>query len=199
MERIKVTETPIEGLCVIAPAVKPKDTGYFMETYNQRDMQEAGLDLEFVQDNQTMLTEGTLQGLHYQKEHPFGKLVRCIKGIVYDVAVDLRPDSPTFGKWYGVELSQDNKKQFYMPAGFANGYLVLSDSAVYCYKCTGFYDPDDEYGLAWNDPDLAIDWPGVIGTYTGSASAEGYMLGDGTSLKISKRDQQWPGIKELKW
>ncbi len=196
MERIKVTETPMEGLCVIEPAVKTQDKGYFMETYNQRDMQEAGLDLTFVQDNQTMLPEGTLRGLHYQNQNPFGKLVRCIKGIVYDVVVDLRPESPTFGEWYGVELSQDNKRQFYIPAGFANGYLVISDTAVYCYKCTDFYDPEDELGLAWNDPDLGILWPGVIGTYMGSASADGYMLGDGTSLKISERDQHWPGLKE---
>ncbi len=194
MERIKVMKTPMEGLCLISPAVKQENKGYFMETYNQRDMQEAGLDLVFVQDNQTMLSEGTLRGLHYQEHHPFGKLVRCIKGIVYDVVVDLREGSETYGAWFGVELSQDNKKQFYIPAGFANGYLVLSDSAVYCYKCTGFYDPEDERGLAWNDPAIGIDWPGVIGTYPGNASADGYMLGDGTSLKLSERDQKWPGI-----
>ncbi len=195
MERIKVTETPMEGLLVIETAIKAADDKYFMETYNQRDMQEAGLDLEFVQDNQVMLPKGSLCGLHFQKEHPFGKLARCIKGAVYDVVVDLRPESATYGQWYGLELSQWNKKQLYIPEGFANGFLAINSRIVYCYKCTGYYDPDDEYGIAWNDPDLGIEWPGVIGTYLGDASSYGYILGDGSNLKIAKRDEQWPGIQ----
>lgn len=167
-----------------------------METYHQRDMQEAGLNMVFVQDNQSMSTKGVLRGLHFQKQFPQGKLVRVIRGRVFDVAVDLRAHSATYGKWYGVELTEENKKQFYIPEGFAHGFLVLSETAEFCYKCTDFYHPGDEGGLAWNDPEIGIQWPDVIGTYAGSASAEGYQLTDGTKLNLSEKDQKWRPLQE---
>ena len=187
---IKVTKTPIEGLVIIEPKVFGDNRGYFMETYNQTDMANAGINAVFVQDNQSMSTKGVLRGLHFQKNFPQGKLVRVIKGKVFDVAVDLRKNSDTYGKWYGVELSDENKKQFFVPAGFAHGFLVLSDTAEFCYKCTDFYHPEDEGGLAWNDPEIGIEWPLVIGEYNGSASSEGYSLVDGTKLNISEKDQK---------
>ncbi|MBQ3192690.1 MAG: dTDP-4-dehydrorhamnose 3,5-epimerase [Oscillospiraceae bacterium] len=190
MGQIKVTRCPIEGLCIIEPAVHGDSRGYFMETYNLNDMHEHGLDMVFVQDNQSMSTKGVLRGLHTQKEHPQGKLVRVIQGRVFDVAVDLRAGSETYGKWYGVELSAENKKQFYIPEGFAHGFLVLSDTAEFCYKVTDFYHPNDELGVAWNDPSIGILWPEVTGEYRGSASAEGYCLKDGTPLKLSEKDQK---------
>ena len=153
----------IEGLCVITPTVHGDERGYFMETYNENDMKEAGLSLNFVQDNQSSSSKGVLRGLHYQKNFPQGKLVRVIRGSVFDVAVDLRKESSTYGKWYGVELSEENKKQFYIPKGFAHGYLVLSEWAEFCYKCTDFYHPGDDGGLTWNDPEIGIEWPDVIG------------------------------------
>lgn len=195
MGQIKVTRCPIEGLYIIEPAVHGDNRGYFMETYNQNDMHEAGLDMVFVQDNQSMSVKGVLRGLHYQKEHPQGKLVRTIKGRVFDVAVDIRSGSDTYGKWYGVELTEENKKQFYISEGFAHGFLVLSDTAEFCYKCTDFYHSEDEGGLAWNDPEIDIEWPEVVGEYQGSASAEGYSLSDGTKLSLSDKDQKWVGIK----
>jgi dTDP-4-dehydrorhamnose 3,5-epimerase len=169
-----------------------------METYNQNDMHEAGLDMVFVQDNQSMSTKGVLRGLHFQKEYPQGKLVRVIKGSVFDVAVDLRSGSPTYGKWYGVELTEENKKQFYISEGFAHGFLVLSETAEFCYKVTDFYHPGDEGGLAWNDPEIGIDWEsvGLKGEYNGTASAEGYTLEDGTKLNLSDKDQKWLGLKD---
>ncbi len=191
MGQIKVTKCPIEGLYIIEPQVFGDSRGYFMETYSQRDMQAAGLDMTFVQDNQSMSVKGVLRGLHFQKEHPQGKLVRVIKGRVFDVAVDLRAGSATYGKWYGVELTEENKKQFYISEGFAHGFLVLSDTAEFCYKCTDFYHPGDEGGLAWNDPAIGIDWPELTGSYSGSASAEGYALADGTPLNLSEKDQKW--------
>ncbi len=190
MSQIKVTKCPIEGLYIIEPAVHGDSRGYFMETYNQRDMEENGLNMVFVQDNQSMSVKGVLRGLHTQKEHPQGKLVRVIKGRVFDVAVDMRPGSQTYGKWYGLELSEENKKQFYVSPGFAHGFLVLSDVAEFCYKVTDFYHPNDEQGFAWNDPAIGIQWPGVVGEYTGTASAEGYTLEDGTPLKLSEKDQK---------
>lgn len=196
MGQIKVTKCPIEGLCIIEPAVHGDDRGYFMETYNQRDFEEAGLDIVFVQDNQSMSKKGVLRGLHFQKEHPQGKLVRVIKGSVFDVAVDLRSNSSTYGKWFGVELTAENKKQFYIPEGFAHGFLVLSHEAEFCYKCTDFYHPGDEGGLAWNDPEIGIEWPKLIGDYHSSASAEGYTLADGTKLSLSDKDQKWVGLKD---
>lgn len=167
-----------------------------METYNQNDMHEAGLDMVFVQDNQSMSVKGVLRGLHYQKQYPQGKLVRVVKGAVFDVAVDLRVNSKTYGQWYGVELTAENKKQFYISEGFAHGFLVLSDEAEFCYKCTDFYHPGDEGGLAWNDPDIGIEWPQLCGEYKGSPSAEGYHLEDGTPLNLSEKDQKWLGYKD---
>lgn len=190
MGQITVTKCPIEGLYIIEPTVHGDDRGYFMETYNQRDMEEAGLDMVFVQDNQSMSTKGVLRGLHTQKEHPQGKLVRVIKGRVFDVAVDVRPGSETYGQWYGIELSEENKKQFYVSPGFAHGFLVLSETAEFCYKVTDFYHPNDEVGYAWNDPAIGIRWPEVTGEYRGTASAEGYCLEDGTPLKLSAKDQK---------
>ncbi|MCI8325113.1 MAG: dTDP-4-dehydrorhamnose 3,5-epimerase [Clostridia bacterium] len=195
MGQIKVTYTPIEGLAVIEPAVHGDSRGYFTETYNKRDMADAGLNMDFVQDNQSMSVKGVLRGLHYQKQYPQGKLVRVVRGEVYDVAVDLRKGSKTYSKWYGVLLSADNKKQFYIPEGFAHGFLVLSDVAEFCYKVTDFYHPGDEGGLAWNDPAVGIDW-GVVGDYRGSADAEGYTLKDGTPLILSDKDCKWSTLKD---
>lgn len=191
MGQIKVTKCPIEGLYVIEPAVHGDNRGYFMETYNLRDMEEAGLNMKFVQDNQSMSVKGVLRGLHFQKQHPQGKLVRAIKGAVFDVAVDLREGSATYGQWFGVELTEENKKQFYISEGFAHGFLVLTDTAEFCYKCTDFYRPGDEGGLAWNDPAIGIQWPGVQGQYPGNASAAGYAMSDGTPLNLSEKDQNW--------
>ena len=196
MGQIKVTECPIAGLYIIEPAVHGDSRGYFMETYNQNDMHEAGLDMVFVQDNQSMSTKGVLRGLHFQKQYPQGKLVRVIKGRVFDVAVDLRSESETYGKWYGVELTEENKKQFYISEGFAHGFLVLSETAEFCYKVTDFYHPGDEGGLAWNDPQIGIDWPELTGTYSGTACAEGYAMEDGTPLNLSQKDQMWLGLSE---
>lgn len=196
MSQIKVTKCPIEGLYVIEPAVHGDHRGYFMETYNQRDMEEAGLTMKFVQDNQSMSVKGVLRGLHFQKQYPQGKLVRAIQGRVFDVAVDLRASSPTYGQWYGVELTEENKKQFYISEGFAHGFLVLSDTAQFCYKCTDFYHPGDEGGLAWNDPAIGICWPELEGTYNGNASAEGYALADGTPLNLSEKDQKWSTLSD---
>lgn len=186
----------IEGLCVITPAVHGDNRGYFMETYSQRDMEEAGLNIPFVQDNQSMSTKGVLRGLHFQKQYPQTKLVRAIKGSVFDVAVDLRAGSTTYGKWYGVLLTEENKKQFLIPKGFAHGFLVLTDTAEFCYKCDDFYHANDEGGLAWNDPAIGIRWPEVTGEYKGNASAEGYTLADGTPLNLSEKDQNWAGLAD---
>ena len=161
MGKIKVEHDcgGIRGLCVIEPAVFGDARGYFMETYNYNDFKEAGIDMTFVQDNQSASTKGVLRGLHYQINYPQDKLVRVVSGEVYDVAVDLRKGSETFGKWYGVRLSAENKRQFFIPKNFAHGFLVLSDSAEFCYKVTDFYHPDDEGGIRWDDPDIGIEWP----------------------------------------
>ena len=196
MGKIKVTRCEIEGLCVIEPSVFGDARGYFLETYNQRDMEENGLNMVFVQDNQSMSVKGVLRGLHYQINHPQGKLVRVIRGEVFDVAVDLRKDSATYGAWHGELLSAENKKQFYIPEGFAHGFLVLSDTAEFCYKCTDFYHPGDEGGLAWNDPEIGIVWPELSGDYDGTASIGNYALSDGTALKLSDKDQKWLGLKD---
>lgn len=187
----------IDGLCVITPTVYKDERGYFMETYNQRDLETAGIHVNFVQDNQSMSVKGVLRGLHFQKNYPQTKLVRVIKGAVFDVAVDLRKDSSTYGKWYGLELSEENKKQLLIPRGFAHGFLVLSEKAEFCYKCDDFYHADDEGGIAWNDPQIGIEWPRVSGTYKGTASALGYSL-DGFALKLSDKDQNWESIDFLK-
>ena len=196
MGQIKVTKCPIEGLYIIEPAVYGDSRGYFMEVYNQKDMADAGLNMVFVQDNQSVSVKGVLRGLHFQNQYPQGKLVRVNRGRVFDVAVDVRPGSATFGKWYGVELSEENKKQFYIPEGFAHGFLVLSDSAEFCYKCTDFYHPGDEGGLAWNDPAIGIQWPEVEGEYSGTPSADGYTLSDGTKLILSEKDQNWSSLAD---
>lgn len=198
MGQIKVEKdmAGIKGLCVIEPAVHGDSRGYFMETYSQRDMADAGIGIVFVQDNQSMSTKGVLRGLHFQKNYPQTKLVRVIKGKVFDVAVDLRADSETYGKWYGIELTEENKKQFLIPRGFAHGFLVLSDTAEFCYKCDDFYHPNDEGGLAWNDPTIGIVWPEVVGEYQGTASAEGYCLKDGAKLNLSDKDQKWLRLAE---
>ena len=196
MGQIQVTPCPIAGLYIIEPTVHGDSRGYFMETYSQRDMEQAGLTMQFVQDNQSMSVKGVLRGLHFQKKHPQGKLVRVIHGRVFDVAVDLRAGSATYGQWFGVELTAENKKQFYISEGFAHGFLVLSDTAEFCYKCTDFYHPGDEGGLAWNDPDIGIQWPEVTGDYPGSANAHGYVMADGTPLNLSEKDQKWDVLEK---
>ena len=180
MGKITVTPCEIEGLYIIEPTVFKDEREYFVETYNQNDMKEAGLDMVFVQDNQSMSVRGVLRGLHFQKQYPQGKLVRVVRGKVFDVAVDLRSDSKTYGKWFGVELSAENMKQFYIPEGFAHGFLVLSDVAEFCYKCTDFYHPGDEGGLLWNDEEIGVQWP----------------LEEGVDLIISEKDQKWKGLSE---
>ena len=185
----------IRGLCLILPAVHGDSRGYFMETWSRRDMEEAGLGVDFVQDNQSRSAKGVLRGLHYQKQYPQTKLVRVIRGEVFDVVVDLRTDSLTYGKWHGELLTEENRKQFLIPRGFAHGFLVLSETAEFCYKCDDFWHPDDEGGIAWNDPEIGIEWPKLEGEYRGSASGEGYTV-DGVPLKLSGKDQLWPGIRE---
>ena len=180
MSKFNFIKTDIPDVQIIEPTVFGDDRGYFMETYNQNDFKEAGLGMVFVQDNQSASSKGVLRGLHFQKQYPQGKLVRVIKGCVFDVAVDLRENSQTYGKWFGVELSEENKKQFYIPEGFAHGFLVLSDVAEFCYKCTDFYHPGDEGGLAWNDPEIGVEWP----------------LEEGVDLIISEKDQKWKGLKD---
>ena len=180
MGKIKVTRCEIEGLCVIEPTVFYDERGYFVETYNQRDMEAEGLNMVFVQDNQSKSKKGVLRGLHYQKQFPQGKLVRAIAGEVFDVAVDLRKSSKTYGKWFGVVLSAENKKQFYIPEGFAHGFLVLSDEAEFAYKVTDFYHPGDEGGVLWSDPEIGIDWP----------------ITEDMELCLSDKDKVWKGIKE---
>ncbi|MCD8019200.1 MAG: dTDP-4-dehydrorhamnose 3,5-epimerase [Clostridiales bacterium] len=200
MGQIKVTKCPIEGLYIIEPAVHGDSRGYFMETYNQNDMREAGFDMVFVQDNQSMSRKGVLRGLHYQKQYPQGKLVRVIRGRVFDVAVDIRKGSATYGQWYGLELSEENKKQIYISEGFTHGFLVLSDEAEFCYKCTDFYHPGDEGGIAWNDPDIDIVWPELCtecAKQTDASSVTGYRLEDGTPIILSEKDQKQPFLKEL--
>ena len=187
----------IEGLCVITPAVFGDARGYFMETYNQNDMKAAGLDMVFVQDNQSSSSKGVLRGLHFQINHPQGKLVRVISGEVFDVAVDLRKGSETYGKWHGEILSAENKKQFYIPEGFAHGFLVLSDTAEFCYKCTDFYHPGDEGGIIWNDPDIGIKWPHVVMKDNRAAGAYDFAeaaLDDGTPILLSDKDKKQPRL-----
>lgn len=165
----------IEGLCVITPTVHGDNRGYFMETYNENDMKEAGIDIKFVQDNQSASTKGVLRGLHRQINYPQSKLVRVIKGSVFDVAVDMRENSPTYLKWYGIELTEENKKQFLIPKGFAHGFLVLSDYAEFCYKVDDFFHPNDESGIAYNDPTIGVQWP----------------VTDDMALNLSEKDKNW--------
>ena len=169
----------IEGLCVITPAVHGDNRGYFMETYNENDIKEAGIDIKFVQDNQSASTKGVLRGLHRQINYPQSKLVRVIKGSVFDVAVDMRENSPTYLKWYGIELTEENKKQFLIPKGFAHGFLVLSDYAEFCYKADDFFHPNDEGGIAYNDPTIGVKWP----------------ISDDMVLNLSEKDKAWKPLK----
>ena len=181
MGKIAVETCGIEGLKVITPTVFGDARGYFAETYNYNDYKAAGIDVEFVQDNQSSGRRGVLRGLHFQKEFPQDKLVRAIRGEVFDVAVDLRKGSSTFGKWFGVVLSEENKKQFFIPKDFAHGYLVLSDYAEFCYKCTDFYHPGDEGGIAYDDPAIGIEWP----------------IPEGMELVMIERDRNWGGLGEF--
>ncbi len=180
MGKITVETCDIEGLKIITPTVFGDSRGYFMETYNYNDFAEAGITEKFVQDNQSASKKGVLRGLHFQINYPQDKLVRVVNGEVFDVAVDVRKDSDTFGKWFGVVLSAENKKQFFIPKGFAHGFLVLSDYAEFCYKCSDFYTPGDEGGIMWNDPDVGVEWP----------------IPDGMELTFSERDKVWPSFKE---
>lgn len=182
MGKITVETCEIEGLKVITPAVFGDSRGYFMETYNRNDFADAGINMEFVQDNQSASRKGVLRGLHFQKHFPQDKIVRVVNGEVFDVAVDLRPGSATFGKWHGVVLSAENKKQFYIPKNFAHGFLVLSDYAEFTYKCSDFYHPDDEGGLIWNDPEIGVEWP----------------LQEEVELIFSDKDQKWGNIAAYK-
>lgn len=180
MGNFKFEETGIEGMFLVEPTVFEDNRGYFMETFQENDFKEAGYDLKFVQDNQSKSTKGVLRGLHLQVNHPQGKLVRVIKGKVFDVGVDLRADSPTYGKWFGAILSEDNKKQLYVPPKFAHGFLVLSDEAEFLYKCTEFYHGDDESGIKWDDPEINIEWP----------------LDGIDEIILSDKDKQWKSLSE---
>ena len=180
MGKFQFIKTDIEGLYVIEPTVFGDNRGYFMETYNYNEFKEAGLSMAFVQDNQSKSKKGVLRGLHFQTKNSQGKLVRVIKGEVFDVAVDIREGSKTFGKWYGVILSEENKRQFYIPEGFAHGFLVTSEEAEFVYKCTNFYDPSSEGGLFWNDEDIGIQWP----------------ISDGMEILLSEKDKKQPKLKE---
>ena len=176
----KFNKTSIEGVYIIEPQVFGDNRGYFMETYKEPDFKAAGLDYTFVQDNQSKSKKGVLRGLHFQINHPQAKLVRVIKGEVFDVAVDLRKGSPTYGKWEGVLLSEENKKMLMIPRGFAHGFLVLSDEAEFIYKCDDVYHPNDEGGIMYNDPDIGIKWPEID-----------------CEILLSEKDKLHPGIKEL--
>ncbi len=169
----------IPGLYEVQPKVFGDARGYFFEVYNEKDFAEAGLTMRFVQDNQSCSSKGVLRGLHFQTRHPQGKLVRAVSGRVYDVAVDLRNNSPAFGKWYGVILDAEKQNEFYIPEGFAHGFYVLSDTAVFAYKCTDFYDPQGEGGLMWNDPQIGIDWA---------------SMAPGITPLLSEKDGRHPGF-----
>ena len=181
MGKFKRIDTEIDDVCIIEPTVFGDNRGYFMETYSKNDFKEIGIKEEFVQDNQSKSKKGVLRGLHFQIENTQGKLVRVIKGRVFDVAVDLRRDSSTFGKWVGVELSEDNKKMFYIPPYFAHGFLVLSDEAEFTYKCTDIYNHSAECGLMYNDKDIGIVWPKVD-----------------CEILTSEKDAKWKSLKEFK-
>ena len=194
---IKVTKCPIEGLLILEPTVYRDERGNFMETYNQKELKDLGIDAVFVQDNQSMSFRGVIRGLHFQKHFPQAKLVRVTSGEVFDVAVDLRKDSKTYGKWFGITLSAFNKKQLYIPEGFAHGFLAISNIATVQYKCTNVYHKEDQYGLAWNDPDVGIEWPNLLGDYNGTADPHNYIFSDATGLIISSQDIKWPTLKNI--
>ncbi len=174
-------KTDIEGVIIVEPKVFGDSRGYFMETYKESDFIEGGIDAKFIQDNQSKSSKGVLRGLHFQKKYSQAKLVRVVKGSVFDVAVDLRKGSKTYGKWVGVELSDQNKRQFFIPKNFAHGFLVLSDEAEFVYKCDDVYHPEEEGGLAWDDSDVAIEWP----------------ITDDMEIKLSDKDKLHPGLKDL--
>jgi dTDP-4-dehydrorhamnose 3,5-epimerase len=174
------TTCPIDGLVEIQPKVFSDNRGSFFEAYSQRDFESAGIPARFVQDNQSSSVRGVLRGLHFQKKHPQGKLVRVIQGEVFDVAVDIRPSSPTYGKWHGVILSCEKQNLLFIPEGFAHGFLVLSEKAIFTYKCTNFYYPEDEGGIIWDDPDIGINWSKLDIDYI-----------------ISDRDKKLPGFNSL--
>lgn len=182
MGKLTVTRCDIDGLLIIEPNVHFDERGYFMETYNERDFREAGIDCTFVQDNQSCSTKGILRGLHYQHAHPQEKLVRALAGEVFVAVVDLRTASATFGKSFGIHLSEENKRQLFVPKGFAHGFLVLSDTAVFSYKCGDFYTPGDEYGIRYNDPALNIPWPSL----------------PSVTPQPNARDRAWPTLSEAK-
>ena len=182
MGKFIFNKTEIEGVYIIEPKVFGDSRGYFMETYNYQEFKEGGIEVTFVQDNQSKSKRGVLRGLHFQKTHPQGKLVRVISGEVFDVAVDLRRDSETYGKWVGVILSEENKRQFFVPRGFAHGFLVLSETAEFTYKCDEFYHPEDEGGLMWNDEMVGIRWPGI----------------ESMEILLSDKDKVGPGLGDLK-
>jgi dTDP-4-dehydrorhamnose 3,5-epimerase len=180
---VKVIATKLQDCVIIEPRVFGDQRGFFLETFQaERYRDAAGIDLAFVQDNHSRSGAGVLRGLHFQKSKPQGKLVRVVRGEVFDVAVDIRPASPSFGQWQGVVLSEDNHRQFWVPPGFAHGFLVLSELADFEYKCTDYYDPSDEGSLAWNDPDLAIAWPAI----------------EGAEIKLSEKDALAPSFAALK-
>jgi len=180
MGKFTRTETGMEGLVLLEGTLFGDERGFFMETYNEKEFAELGIAATFVQDNHSRSARGVLRGLHFQKEHPQGKLVRVVRGSVYDVAVDLRRSSVTFGKWFGTVLSEANRLQLYIPEGFAHGFLTLEDGTEFLYKCTDFYHPEDEGGIRWNDPTLAIPWP----------------LQGGGVPSLSLKDQAWPFFRE---
>ena len=175
------TETSIEDVLIVDVTAYGDERGYFVETYKRPDFVAGGINAEFVQDNQSSSTKGVLRGLHFQIEHPQSKLVRVVKGEVFDVAVDLRPGSATYGQWEGVVLSAENRRQFFVPRGFAHGFLVLSDVAEFCYKCDDVYHPGDEGGLMWDDPEIGIAWP----------------IAEGMELVLSEKDKKHPPLSEL--
>lgn len=183
MGKFKRIDTTIDGVYIIEPTVFGDDRGYFMETYSKEEFSKIGINDEFVQDNESKSRKGVLRGLHFQKENTQGKLVRCIEGEVFDVCVDLRPGSKTYGKWEGVILSEENKKMFMIPKGFAHGFLVLSDIAKFTYKCTDIYNKDAEGGLMWNDKDVNIKWP--------------LDRINENELLTSEKDANWPTLSEL--
>lgn len=180
------TQTSIEGVTIVDVKSYGDDRGYFMETYKQPDFVAGGIDVDFVQDNQSSSVKGVLRGLHFQINHPQSKLVRVVSGEVFDVAVDLRPGSATYGKWEGVVLSAENKRQFFIPRGFAHGFLVLSDTAEFCYKCDDIYHPNDEGGLMWNDPEIGIVWPAM----------QGDEVFDETKIILSDKDKVHPAFSD---
>ncbi len=182
MEKFKIVETPIKDLLIIETKVFEDNRGFFIESYNKKDFKEIGLDIDFVQDNHSKSKKGVLRGLHFQLRHPQGKLVSVIKGRVFDVAVDLRSHSKTFSKWFGIELSDENGLQFYIPEGFAHGFVALEDDTHFLYKCTDYYHPEDEVGIVWNDPSINVEWP----------------IDKAGELIISEKDKRLPKFEEVK-